>query len=149
MPSFAASAKGRLIGFATVATDSQKDYLIKKALVAQVLMAWKSENLTFGQMADKILSALDTASGINQLGQSSCNADHIAKADELLRRFQDWVVDTDNNALYLEIVECRRSLQGINGHDPQAKELSGELSELSKKPNAEVMKSLYSKKRHP
>lgn len=59
--------------------------------------------------------------------------DHIVKADELLRRFQDWVVDTDNDDLYLEIVECRRSLQGINGRDPQAKELSSELSELAKK----------------
>jgi len=116
-----------------VKADSQENYLRKKALVADVLLSWRSENLTFGQMADRVLSALDTASAINQLGQSSCNVDHIVKADELLRRFQDWVVDTDNNALYLEIVECRRSLQGINGHDPQAKELSGELSELSKK----------------
>lgn len=59
--------------------------------------------------------------------------DHIAKAEDLLRRFQDWVVDTGNDELYLEIVECRRSLQGISGRDPQAKELSGELGKLSKK----------------
>lgn len=54
--------------------------------------------------------------------ECGCNA--LAKAEELLSRFQDWVVDTGNDDLYLEIIECRRALQGV----PQEQHVGVETS---------------------
>lgn len=51
---------------------------------------------------------------LNEAMAATQNVESIqSKAETLLRRFQDWVMDTGNDALYLEIVDCRRALQGV------------------------------------
>ena len=86
-----------------MATDSQEDYLRKKALVADVLLSWRSEDLTFGQMADRILSAIDRH---EKSSSKLVDAKDIERAIVALRRAYPYMPDRQGSRLVSEAADA-------------------------------------------
>lgn len=86
-----------------MATDSLEEHLTKKALVAEVLLSWKSENLTFGQMADRVLSALDRHEGSSS---KLVDAKDIERAIVALRRAFPYMPDSQGCRMVSEAADA-------------------------------------------